>query len=132
MFDLLILNTDVSVPTQYFTTKVVNSYLFILILFSDQNTWEPVENMAACDKLVETFERSLARQKAMQQKQAAQLAQQKLNQGGVQKSMIKVVKTTAKPDELSQPGPSGLTPFEGLVIFIIKYTFKNTIFYLLK
>ncbi|KAJ9588236.1 hypothetical protein L9F63_018400 [Diploptera punctata] len=78
----------------------------------DQNTWEPVENMAACDKLVETFERNLARQKAMQQKQAAQLAQQKLNQGFIQKSMIKVVKTTTKPEELSQPGPSGLTSFE--------------------
>lgn len=75
----------------------------------DQNTWEPVENMAACDKLVEQFEKSLAKQKALQQ---AQQAQQKLNQGFIQKSMIRVVKTSGKSEELSQPGPSGLT-FEG-------------------
>lgn len=83
-----------------------------MIIFSDQNTWEPVENMAACDKLVETFERNLARQKAMQHRATSQMAQQqKLNQGIAEKSVIKV-KTTGKPEELNQPGPSGLTTFE--------------------
>lgn len=83
-----------------------------MIIFSDQNTWEPVENMAACDKLVETFERNLARQKAMQHRATSQAAQQqKLNQGIAEKPVIKV-KTTGKPEELTQPGPSGLTTFE--------------------
>lgn len=78
----------------------------------DQNTWEPVENMAACDKLVETFERNLARQKAMQLKASSQLSQQqKLNQVVAGKPLLKV-KSTAKTEELNQPGPSGVTNFE--------------------
>lgn len=68
--------------------------------------------MAACDKLVETFERNLARQKAMQHRASSQVAQQqKLNQGIAEKPVIKV-KTTGKPEELNQPGPSGLTTLE--------------------
>jgi hypothetical protein len=91
---------------------LVISYCFAIIIFSDQNTWEPVENMAACDKLVETFERNLARQKAMQQKAASQLShQQKLNQGIAEKSLIKV-KSSGKPEEMNQPGPSGVTNIE--------------------
>lgn len=87
-------------------------YCFVIIIFSDQNTWEPVENMAACDKLVETFERNLARQKAIQQKAASQVShQQKLNQGIAEKPLIKV-KSTGKPEELNQPGPSGVTNAE--------------------
>ncbi|XP_063228241.1 uncharacterized protein LOC134534110 isoform X2 [Bacillus rossius redtenbacheri] len=37
----------------------------------EQNTWEPVENMQACENLVEAFERNLAKQKMMQQPRPA-------------------------------------------------------------
>ena len=68
--------------------------------------------MAACGKLVETFERNLARQKAMQLKATSQLSQQqKLNQVTVEKPLLKV-KSAAKSEELNQPGPSGVTNFE--------------------
>jgi len=88
------------------------NFCFIIIIFSDQNTWEPVENMAACEKLVETFERNLARQKAMQLKASNQLSQQqKLNQVIAEKPVLKV-KSTAKAEDLNQPGPSGVTNFE--------------------
>lgn len=68
--------------------------------------------MAACGKLVETFERNLARQKAMQLKATSQLSQQqKLNQVTVEKPLLKV-KSVAKSEVLNQPGPSGVTNFE--------------------
>lgn len=68
--------------------------------------------MAACEKLVETFERNLARQKALQLKASNQLPQQqKLNQITAEKPVLKV-KSTAKAEELNQPGPSGVTNFE--------------------
>ena len=71
-----------------------------------------MENLAACEKLVETFERNLARQKAMQLKASNQLSQQqKLNQVIADKPILKV-KSTAKAEELNQPGPSGVTNFE--------------------
>nr|CAD7571893.1 unnamed protein product [Timema californicum] len=41
----------------------------------EQNTWEPVDNMQACDKLVETFENNLTKQKAMQQQKIAAKAE---------------------------------------------------------
>ena len=68
--------------------------------------------MAACEKLVETFERNLARQKAMQLKASNQLSQQqKLSQVIAEKPVLKV-KSAAKAEELNQPGPSGVTNFE--------------------
>lgn len=82
---------------------------FIRCLASrDQNTWEPVDHMEACDKLVETFERNLAKQKANQAKAGLMKA------GGAKagastpqhKVVTKVVKLPAKVD-ISQPGTSG-------------------------
>ncbi|CAG2057102.1 unnamed protein product, partial [Timema podura] len=49
------------------------SYLYIKS--NEQNTWEPVDNMQACDKLVETFENNLTKQKAMQQQKIAAKAE---------------------------------------------------------
>lgn len=40
---------------------------------SDQNTWEPVQNMGTCTKLVQEFERNLARQKARKALEASKL-----------------------------------------------------------
>lgn len=72
----------------------------------EQNTWEPVHNMAACDKLVETFERNLAKQKAAQQ---AQMQAQKLVTNSQNVSARKVIGHSSKETILeASPGPSGL------------------------
>jgi len=39
----------------------------LLFFVSDQNTWEPAENLADCKHLLENFEKNLAKQKAQQQ-----------------------------------------------------------------
>ncbi|XP_047113451.1 uncharacterized protein LOC124789961 isoform X1 [Schistocerca piceifrons] len=69
----------------------------------DQNTWEPVHNMAACDKLVETFERNLARQKAAQQ-QGKIMSAATPNQKPVSRTPKPQVKSIEPPVE---PGNSG-------------------------
>ncbi|KAL0268260.1 UNVERIFIED_CONTAM: hypothetical protein PYX00_010275 [Menopon gallinae] len=40
---------------------------------SDHNTWEPVQNMGTCTKLVQEFERNLARQKARKALEASKM-----------------------------------------------------------
>lgn len=40
--------------------------------FSEQNTWEPVENMETCKHLLEAFEKQLARQKELKALRAQQ------------------------------------------------------------
>lgn len=42
---------------------------------SDQNTWEPVENMETCKHLLEAFEKQLARQKELKALRAQQQQQ---------------------------------------------------------
>lgn len=47
-----------------------------IILFNfcrDQNTWEPLHNMSTCTKLVQEFERNLARQKARKALEASKM-----------------------------------------------------------
>lgn len=43
-----------------------------MFLFSEQNTWEPVENMETCKHLLEAFEKQLARQKELKALRAQQ------------------------------------------------------------
>lgn len=43
---------------------------------SEQNTWEPVENMETCKHLLEAFEKQLARQKELKALRAQQQQQQ--------------------------------------------------------
>lgn len=50
----------------------MNWYCF----FSEQNTWEPVENMETCKHLLEAFEKQLARQKELKALRAQQQQQQ--------------------------------------------------------
>lgn len=43
-----------------------------IYILSDQNTWEPVENMETCKHLLEAFEKQLARQKELKALRAQQ------------------------------------------------------------
>ncbi|KAK7864558.1 hypothetical protein R5R35_007328 [Gryllus longicercus] len=72
----------------------------------EQNTWEPVHNMAACDKLVETFERNLAKQKAAQQAQQAQMQAQKVVSNA--QSLTRKLAGSSGRDQGLEPGPSGV------------------------
>lgn len=55
--------------------NVFKSIFFLLINmrdFSDSNTWEPINNLSHCKKLLELFEEQLKRMKEEKAKQAAQ------------------------------------------------------------
>lgn len=48
------------------------TFLTKVTIHSEQNTWEPVENMETCKHLLEAFEKQLARQKELKALKAQQ------------------------------------------------------------
>ncbi|XP_067014514.2 uncharacterized protein [Anabrus simplex] len=72
----------------------------------DQNTWEPVQNMATCVELVKTFEQNLAKQRAAQEQQK-RLAQAVASS---QKQPVKLERfSTPLKVEPSTPSPTDVS-----------------------
>nr|CAD7455625.1 unnamed protein product [Timema tahoe] len=73
----------------------------------EQNTWEPVDNMQACDKLVETFENNLTKQKAMQQQKIAAKAEPII---APPRTALAPSQKANQPVSPPRPSPKSVTP----------------------
>lgn len=95
----LFLSLFLSSSSFHFFSRQLQQREITTILYSEDNTWEPAENVAVCKNLLEEFERNLAKQKelkaAQQQASTKVVARASLP---AQKAIIKV--------EASKPGPS--------------------------